>query len=284
MPYPDVDKVAKLIPSNASSIDEALQLSNELRALYEGDRQVKQLLDYASHIEGIARHCSQHAAGVVISPEPLVNIVPLKAINGTQIVTQYPMEPLEKLGLVKMDFLGLRTLSMIEETLNNISRNGKEVPDLTSLPMNDKLTFDMLQKGDTMGVFQLESSGMRQLLKQLCPDCFQDIIAILALYRPGPLGSGMVDQYIERKHGRSPISYPHPALEDVLKETYGIILYQEQVMQIAAKLAGYSLGQADILRRAMGKKKAEEMEEQRQVFVRGCVSNGVDEGPGKRDI
>ena len=278
MPYPDVDKVAKLIPSNASSIDEALQLSNELRALYEGDRQVKQLLDYASHIEGIARHCSQHAAGVVISPEPLVNIVPLKAINGTQIVTQYPMEPLEKLGLVKMDFLGLRTLSMIEETLNNISRNGKEVPDLTSLPMNDKLTFDMLQKGDTMGVFQLESSGMRQLLKQLCPDCFQDIIAILALYRPGPLGSGMVDQYIERKHGRSPISYPHPALEDVLKETYGIILYQEQVMQIAAKLAGYSLGQADILRRAMGKKKAEEMEEQRQVFVRGCVSNGVDEG------
>lgn len=275
MPYPDVDKVAKLIPFNVSSIEEALELSHELKALYDGNREVKQLLDYASHIEGIARHCSQHAAGVVISPEPLVNIVPLKAINGTQIVTQYPMEPLEKLGLVKMDFLGLRTLSMIEETLKNIDKNGKKVPDLTQLPMDDRATFEMLQRGDTMGVFQLESSGMRQLLKKLCPDSFQDIIAVLALYRPGPLGSGMVDQYIERKHGRSPISYPHPALEEALKETYGIILYQEQVMQIAARLAGYTLGQADILRRAMGKKKVEEMEEQRQVFVKGCLENAV---------
>lgn len=275
MPYPDVDKVAKLIPFNVSSIEEALELSHELKALYDGNREVKQLLDYASRIEGIARHCSQHAAGVVISPEPLVNIVPLKAINGTQIVTQYPMEPLEKLGLVKMDFLGLRTLSMIEETLKNIAKNGKKVPDLTQLPMDDRATFEMLQRGDTMGVFQLESSGMRQLLKKLCPDLFQDIIAVLALYRPGPLGSGMVDQYIERKHGRSPISYPHPALEEALKETYGIILYQEQVMQIAARLAGYTLGQADILRRAMGKKKVEEMEEQRQVFVKGCLENAV---------
>lgn len=275
MPYPDVDKVAKLIPFNVSSIEEALELSHELKALYDGNREVKQLLDYASHIEGIARHCSQHAAGVVISPEPLVNIVPLKAINGTQIVTQYPMEPLEKLGLVKMDFLGLRTLSMIEETLKNIAKNGKKVPDLTQLPMDDRATFEMLQRGDTMGVFQLESSGMRQLLKKLCPDSFQDIIAVLALYRPGPLGSGMVDQYIERKHGRSPISYPHPALEEALKETYGIILYQEQVMQIAARLAGYTLGQADILRRAMGKKKVEEMEEQRQIFVKGCLENAV---------
>lgn len=275
MPYPDVDKVAKLIPFNVSSIEEALELSHELKALYDGNREVKQLLDYASHIEGIARHCSQHAAGVVISPEPLVNIVPLKAINGTQIVTQYPMEPLEKLGLVKMDFLGLRTLSMIEETLKNIAKNGKKVPDLTQLPMDDRATFEMLQRGDTMGVFQLESSGMRQLLKKLCPDSFHDIIAVLALYRPGPLGSGMVDQYIERKHGRSPISYPHPALEEALKETYGIILYQEQVMQIAARLAGYTLGQADILRRAMGKKKVEEMEEQRQVFVKGCLENAV---------
>lgn len=275
MPYPDVDKVAKLIPFNVSSIEEALELSHELKALYDGNREVKQLLDYASHIEGIARHCSQHAAGVVISPEPLVNIVPLKAINGTQIVTQYPMEPLEKLGLVKMDFLGLRTLSMIEETLKNIAKNGKKVPDLTQLPMDDRATYEMLQRGDTMGVFQLESSGMRQLLKKLCPDSFHDIIAVLALYRPGPLGSGMVDQYIERKHGRSPISYPHPALEEALKETYGIILYQEQVMQIAARLAGYTLGQADILRRAMGKKKVEEMEEQRQVFVKGCLENAV---------
>ncbi len=275
MPYPDVDKVAKLIPFNVSSIEEALELSHELKASYDGNREVKQLLDYASHIEGIARHCSQHAAGVVISPEPLVNIVPLKAINGTQIVTQYPMEPLEKLGLVKMDFLGLRTLSMIEETLKNIAKNGKKVPDLTQLPMDDRATYEMLQRGDTMGVFQLESSGMRQLLKKLCPDSFHDIIAVLALYRPGPLGSGMVDQYIERKHGRSPISYPHPALEEALKETYGIILYQEQVMQIAARLAGYTLGQADILRRAMGKKKVEEMEEQRQVFVKGCLENAV---------
>ncbi|MGB4366952.1 MAG: DNA polymerase III subunit alpha [Acetomicrobium sp.] len=275
MPYPEVDKVAKLIPFNVSSIEEALELSHELRAIYDGDSEVKRLLNFASHIEGIARHCSQHAAGVVISPEPLVNIVPLKAINGSQIVTQYSMDPLEKLGLVKMDFLGLRTLSMMEETLSNISRNGKKTPDITRLPMDDKLTFEMLKKGDTMGVFQLESSGMRQLLKKLSPDSFQDIIAVLALYRPGPLGSGMVDQYIERKRGRSPVTYPHPALEDVLKETYGIILYQEQVMQIAAELAGYSLGQADILRRAMGKKKVEEMEEQRKVFLKGCLSNSV---------
>ena len=202
MKYPDVDRIAKLVPAGALSIGEALEQSSDLKQAKIDDPSVSRLLEYASKMEGIARHCSQHAAGVVITPEPITEIVPVRKIGENQIVTQYAMEPIEKLGLVKMDFLGLRTLSMIEEALENIAGGGKEIPDMYSLPLKDPETFEMLCRADTLGVFQLESSGMRQLLRQLKPDCFEDLIAVLALYRPGPLGSGMVEQYIDCKHGK----------------------------------------------------------------------------------
>lgn len=275
MPYGDVDKIAKLIPEGVKSIPEALEQSSDLQEVVHSDLAVKRLLDSASKIEGLARHCSQHAAGVVITPMPITDLVPVRKIGDDQIVTQYPMEPIEKLGLVKMDFLGLKTLSVLEEAVENIRLNGKPAPDLNRIPLNDSETYSMLQRGDTLGVFQLESTGMRQLLRKMKPDCFEDLIAVLALYRPGPLGSGMVDQYVERKHGRASVEYLHPALSEVLKETYGVILYQEQVMQCAAKLAGYTLGEADLLRRAMGKKKVEVMEQQRIKFVEGCAQHGV---------
>jgi len=276
MTYSDVDKVAKLIPPTARDIGEAMEQAPELAQRYEQEPEVKRLLDFASSMEGLARHCSQHAAGVVITPEPLMDTMPVRRIGDNQVVTQFAMEPVEKLGLVKMDFLGLRTLSLIEDALENIRQNSRVAPDLYDLPLNDPKTFDLLCWGDTLGVFQLESSGMRQLLRRLRPDSFEDLIAVLALYRPGPLGSGMVDTYIDCKHGRKEIQYLHPKLENVLSETYGIILYQEQVMQAAATIAGYSLGQADLLRRAMGKKKVEVMEKERVSFVQGCLSNGVD--------
>ena len=275
MKYPDVDRIAKLIPAGASTIGEALEQSQDIRQARQEDPSVAKLLDYASKMEGLARHCSQHAAGVVITPEPITETVPIRRIGEDQIVTQYAMDPIEKLGLVKMDFLGLRTLSMIEETIAKIVKGGKNPPDMYSLPPVDPATFEMLCRADTFGVFQLESSGMRQLLKQLRPDCFEDLIAVLALYRPGPLGSGMVEQYVDCKHGRREISWLHDDLKEILSETYGMILYQEQVMQCAAKLAGYSLGEADLLRRAMGKKKADVMETQRRQFVAGCIEHGV---------
>ncbi|WP_281744215.1 DNA polymerase III subunit alpha [Thermanaerovibrio acidaminovorans] len=276
MPYPEVDRVAKLVPDGVKSLKEALEKSPDLKEVHSSDPKVRRLVDTASHIEGIARHCSQHAAGVVITPVPLVEMVPVRKIGENQVVTQYSMEPLEHLGLVKMDFLGLRTLSVIEGALRNVEANRGLKIDLRAIPLDDPKTFDMLQRADTLGVFQLESSGMQDLLRRLRPDCFEDLIAVLALYRPGPLGSGMVDDYIERKHGRSPVTYPHPCLEEALKETYGVILYQEQVMQCAAELAGYTLGEADLLRRAMGKKKADVMEKQRSKFVEGAKARGVD--------
>jgi len=186
----------------------------------------------------------------VISPVEVTELVPVRKIGDGQVVTQFGMEAIEKLGLVKMDFLGLRTLSMIEDTLENIRQNRKEVPDVNDLSLEDPATYSLLQAADTLGVFQLESAGMRQLLKRIVPDSFEELVAILALYRPGPLESGMVDQFINCKHGRSQVVYPHPLLEPVLRETYGVILYQEQVMQIAATLGGFSLGEADLLRRA----------------------------------
>ncbi len=276
MPYPDVDRVAKLISPMVKTIPQALEENKDLAELYKNDISVHKLLDTASRIEGIARHCSQHAAGVVITPISLTEILPVRKIGEDQVVTQFPMEPVEKLGLVKMDFLGLRTLSVLEEALNNIKSSGSDVPDLNRIPLNNQKTFQMLQRGDTLGVFQLESSGMRQLLKKIIPDSFDDLVAVLALYRPGPLGSGMVDQYIERKHGREEVEYLHPSLGKILKETHGVILYQEQVMQCAATLAGYTLGEADLLRRAMGKKKVEVMERQRVKFVEGSMKNQVD--------
>jgi len=284
MPYAEVDRVAKLIPdpirSGLKSIPEALRKTPDLAALRDSDAQVARLLDIASRIEGLARHCSQHAAGVVITPRPTQEMAPVTRIKegGDQVVTQFSMEPVEKLGLVKMDFLGLRTLSILEEALENIKISGHPPIDLDKIPMDDKKTFDMLKDADTLGVFQLESGGMRDLIRRLKPDCFEDIVALMALYRPGPLESGMADQYVKRKHGQERVEYPHPCLEEALSETYGVILYQEQVMQCAALLAGYTLGEADILRRAMGKKKVEEMEKQREAFVSGAKARGVNEG------
>ena len=276
IPYAEVDKVAKLVPDGVKSIEDAISMTPDLKEIRDSDPKMRTLLESAAKIEGLARHCSQHAAGVVITPMPLTDLVPVRKIGENQVVTQFSMEPVERLGLVKMDFLGLQTLSILEEALDNIKANGKDVPDINDLPMDDEGTYKMLQNGDTLGVFQLESPGMRRLLKKMLPDCFEDLIAVLALYRPGPLESGMVDQYVECKHGRSNPHYFHPVLEDVLKETYGVILYQEQVMKCASSLAGYTLGGADLLRRAMGKKKVEVMNEQRAIFLEGAQSQGVD--------
>jgi DNA polymerase-3 subunit alpha len=288
--YSLMDKVAKLIPFGAKSIGEAVQNVPELKEIIETNTQVSNVVKVAEKIEGLARHPSQHAAGVVITPVPVTDLVPIRRIKGTdaktnaagtdvldisQTVTQFTMEPIEKLGLVKMDFLGLSTLSIIEDALDNIRVNGKPVPDMDTVPMNDPATYQMLQNGDALGIFQLESAGMRRLLQDLKVDCFEDLIAVLAMYRPGPLGSGMVKQYVECKHGRARPEYPHPLLEDVLRETHGVILYQEQVMQCASILAGYTLGEADLLRRAMGKKKVEVMQQQRAKFVEGAAKNGI---------
>ena len=287
--YALMDRVAKLIPLDAKSIREAVERTPELRQAIQEDPRVREVLDVAAHIEGLARHASQHAAGVVITPVPMTDLVPIRRIKPSaspsgseggldisQTVTQFTMEPIEKLGLVKMDFLGLSTLSIIEEALENIRHNGKPVPDLNLIPMDDPAAYRLLQEADTMGIFQLESSGMRAMLRKLRIDCFEDLIAALAMYRPGPLESGMVDQYIDCKHGKSLPHYPHPLLEGVLKETYGVILYQEQVMQCASVLAGYTLGEADLLRRAMGKKKVEVMQEQRAKFLEGAARNGIE--------
>ena len=285
MPYELMNGTAKLIPATAKSINEALETTADFEKRYEEDPSVHNIVDKAMNIEGLARHTSQHAAGVVITPVPITDVVPVKRIstgqddNGiSQIVTQFTMEPVEKLGLVKMDFLGLQTLSIIQEALENIKNNGKEVPDLNKVndEMNDPATFKILQEADTMGVFQLESDGIRAMLRKLRIDRFEDLVAALAMYRPGPLDSGMVDTYIECKHGRKPVTYPHPLLEGVLKETYGVILYQEQVMQCASVLAGYSLGEADILRKAMGKKKVDVMQEQKVKFLAGAEKNKID--------
>ena len=283
--YSVMDKTAKLIPAMSKNLNEAIESTPDLKEQYNNDPATRNIIDTAKHIEGLARHTSQHAAGVVITPVPITDVVPVKRISEggsensiSQIVTQFTMEPVEKLGLVKMDFLGLSTLSIIEEALENIKNNGKKVPDLNKVneEMNDPATFKILQEADTMGVFQLESDGIRSMLRKLRIDRFEDLVAALAMYRPGPLDSGMVDQYIDCKHGRKKPEYPHPLLENVLKETYGVILYQEQVMQCASVLAGYTLGEADILRRAMGKKKVEVMQEQRTKFLAGAEKNNIE--------
>ncbi|EEX48204.1 MULTISPECIES: DNA polymerase III subunit alpha [Jonquetella] len=275
LPYADVDKVAKLVPDGVKSIAEAIEQTPDLKSLNDEDPQVAELLDSASKMEGLARHCSQHAAGVVITPMPLTDVVPVRKIGENQVVTQFSMEPVENLGLVKMDFLGLQTLSILEDALENIRENGKGNVNLEEIPLDDPEVFKLLQNADTLGIFQLESPGMRRLIRRMVPDSFNDLVAILALYRPGPLESGMVDQYVDCKHGER-VHYLHPKLEPVLKETYGVVLYQEQVMKCASVLAGYTLGGADLLRRAMGKKKIEVMNQQRAIFVEGALKNGID--------
>jgi len=280
IPYAECDRLAKLVPGELGiTLEQALKQEPRLRELEEKDERIREVLRYARDLEGLNRHASTHAAGVVIGDGPLREHAPLFQTPEGDVVTQFDKKFVEKIGLVKFDFLGLKTLTVLDRavTLANQVREtrGDSPLTLSELPLDDQATYDLLCKGDTTGVFQLESGGMRELIVKLKPRVFEDIIALVALYRPGPLGSGMVDDFIECKHGRKPIHYLLPELEPILKDTYGLILYQEQVMQIAATLAGFSLGQADLLRRAMGKKDAAEMDRQRDKFVEGAVERGV---------
>jgi DNA polymerase-3 subunit alpha len=274
IPYAEVDKVAKLVPNQLNiTLDEALKLEPRLREATETDPKINELMKIAQSLEGLARHASTHAAGVVISQEPLTDHVPLYKGANDEIVTQYSMGDVEKIGLVKFDFLGLKTLTMIQHAVRLIDG----APDLSRLPLDDHATYALLASGRTVGIFQLESAGMRNLLVRIKPETFEDLIAILALYRPGPLESGMVEDFIKWKRDPAQIPYDPPSLEPILKDTYGVIVYQEQVMAIANKVAGFTLGQADLLRRAMGKKKPEEMEKQKALFIQGARKNHLPE-------
>ena len=274
--FKETDRIAKLIPDDLKmTIRKALDAEPELATLYKEDQIIRKLLDVSMRLEGLSRHASTHAAGVVVSDKPMDEYLPLYRGKKGELVTQFDMKMVEKVGLVKFDFLGLRTMTLIDNTLKAIAEQGKTPPDLDTLPLTDQQTYDVFSRGDTDGVFQVESSGMRQYLRMLRPNCFEDIIAMLALYRPGPLGSGMVDEFIKRKHGEVEVNYPVPSLEGCLKDTYGVIVYQEQVMQIAQIVGGYTLGGADLLRRAMGKKNAEAMAKERGLFVDGAVEHGT---------
>jgi DNA polymerase-3 subunit alpha len=277
MPYVEVDRIAKLIPNELNiSIDKAVQKEGRLRELLEADPKVKELLIIAQALEGLPRHASTHAAGVIISDRPLVDYLPLYKGPDNEVMTQYDMKSVEAVGLIKFDFLGLKTLTVIDHALRLIKERKGTGLDMDLIPMDDLETFQLLSRGDTTGVFQLESSGMRDLLVRMKPACFEDIIALVALYRPGPMESGMISDFLRSKRGEQAISYPLPQLEPILKETYGVIVYQEQVMQIANMLARYSLGESDILRRAMGKKKPEIMAAERERFLKGADEQGID--------
>lgn len=278
IPYADVDRIAKMIPAELDmTLKKAMESEPELNNLYRNDPVITKLINTASSLEGLNRHASVHAAGVIIADKPLNNYMPLFKTGDDQVTTGYSMGTLEKIGLLKVDFLGLKTLTVIDETLKLVKKTrGREI-DIEKLPLDDTNTYKLLASSHTIGVFQVESSGMRDLLKKLIPERFEDLIALLALYRPGPIGSGMLDDFMKRKHGLIPIRYEHPKLEPILKETYGIMVYQEQIMQIASALAGFSLAQADILRKAMGKKIPEVMEKQRSNFIRGCIKNEIKE-------
>lgn len=276
MPYAEVDKIAKLVPTDLNiTIKQALEVEPELRELYKTNPQIAQLIDTSMDLEGLTRHASTHAAGVVISEDKLIDHIPLFR-QAEQITTGYPMTSLEKIGLLKMDFLGLRTLTVINETLKIIKRTRDLEIEIEKIPLDDSNTFDLLRRAESIGVFQLESSGMRDLLRKLKPEKFEDLIAVLALFRPGPIGSGMVDDFIARKNKRIDIKYDHASLEPILRDTYGIIVYQEQVMRIVSSIAGFSLARADNLRRAISKKTPEIMTGARKDFIDGCVKNGIE--------
>ncbi|MHC4942497.1 MAG: DNA polymerase III subunit alpha [Planctomycetota bacterium] len=276
IPLPVVDEIAKKIPMiPKTKIIEALEWDPDLKEKYENDDQLRELFNISMKIEGLNRHASTHAAGVVITDQPLTEYVPLCRVQN-EINTQFQMEALEKIGLLKMDFLGLKNLTIMDKTVRLIKETLNEDVDLAAIPLNDAKAFKLLQAGRTLGIFQLESEGMSSLLVRLKPDCFEDIIALLALYRPGPLKSGMVDSYVRRKHGMEDVEYLHDSLKEVLKETYGVIVYQEQVMRIANILAGFSMNDADSLRKAMGKKKTSVMAKFRDMFIGGAGENGVD--------
>jgi len=274
--YSEVDRIAKLIPPEIGmTIERALRTVPELKEITKRNEKVKKLVDIAKSLEGLVRHASTHAAGIVISKEPLTNYVPLFKGARDEVATQYAMGPLEAIGLLKMDFLGLRNLTVIGNTLKILKEKENVDIDMDKIPLDDEKTFHLLKKAHTVGVFQIESSGMRDLLKKLKPEEFSDIIALIALYRPGPMGSGMTDDFIRRKHGLIPIKYLHPKLEPILKDTYGVILYQEQVMRIASDLAGFTMAKADLLRQAMGKKISVLLDQQRKEFVEGAVKNEI---------
>ncbi|PSV94890.1 DNA polymerase III subunit alpha [Photobacterium iliopiscarium] len=286
-PYGFVDRLSKLIPAEPGmTLEKAFEVEPQLGQAYEADEEIRDLIDMCRILEGVTRNAGKHAGGVVISPTTITDFSPLYCdAEGNNPVTQFDKNDVETAGLVKFDFLGLRTLTIIDWALGMINprraEQGLDPVNIAAIPMADKKSFDMLQRSESTAVFQLESRGMKDLIKRLQPDCFEDMIALVALFRPGPLQSGMVDNFIDRKHGREAVSYPdekwqHESLKEILDPTYGIILYQEQVMQIAQVLAGYTLGGADMLRRAMGKKKASEMAKQRAVFEQGAIDNGVD--------
>ncbi len=282
-PYGFTDRIAKMIPFEIGmTLEKALGESEDLGRAYRSEEEVTQLIDMAKKLEGLTRNAGKHAGGVVIAPTVLTDFTPLYCEpGGENLVTQFDKDDVEQVGLVKFDFLGLRTLTIIDWALKNINQERRERAleplDIDRIPMDDELAFQALKRQETTAVFQLESPGMKKLIKKLQPDSFDDITALVALFRPGPLQSGMVDDFIARKHGQQEVVYPHPTLEPILKPTYGVILYQEQVMQIAQVLAGYSLGGADLLRRAMGKKKLEEMAKQREIFMQGALAQGVEE-------
>ena len=255
-----------------------------LKEAYDNEASVSEMLDLAQRLEGLTRHASTHAAGVVIAPEPIVEFAPL--YRGTketdEVTTQFAKDEIEEIGLLKLDFLGLKTLTLIDDALASIERTTGERPELDSLPLDDEAVYELFSRARTDGIFQFESGGMKDILRRLKPERFEDLVALNALYRPGPLGGGLVDDFIKRRHGKVKVRYPHPQLEEILRETYGVIVYQEQVMQIASVMAGYSLGEADILRRAMGKKKKSVMEAEEQSFVERAAARGIDKGKAKK--
>ncbi len=282
IPLKTVDKIAKLIPEKPNmTLKRAIKEDPDLRQNIESVENGKELLEHALKLEGLLRNAGMHAAGIVIADKPLVEYVPLCKGQNDEVVTQFEKNTLEEVGLVKFDFLGLKNLTIIDEAVRRANNNHNINMDIEKIPLDDKDTYELLSSGNTTGVFQLESAGMKNLLKKLKPSTIEDIIALVALYRPGPIGSGMLDDFVKRKHGTQEITYILPELEPILKETYGIIVYQEQVMQIAQEVGGYSLGNADLLRRAMGKKKPEEMQKHKQIFLYGDKKLGIEGAKAK---
>ena len=282
IPYGEVDRLAKLIPPTLGiDLETALKESPQLRSAVDADERLKDLMKVAQRLEGLSRHASTHAAGVVISPQPLTELLPVYKTNRDEIITQYDMTALERIGLLKMDFLGLTTLTILYDAEKMVEQNRGVQVDLDRLPLDDQATYRLFARGDTTAIFQFESHGMRDILRRYQPTRIEDLTALNALYRPGPIQGGMIDDFINRKHGKTKVAYELPQLKDILEETYGVILYQEQVMQIANRLASFTLGEADLLRRAMGKKKKEEMAAQRAKFLAGCEKNKI---PDKKAI
>src|SRR5246127_789505 len=283
IPYGEVDRLAKMIPATLGiELKDALEAAPQLKSAVNSDEKLKDLMNVALRLEGLSRHASTHAAGVVISPQPLTELVPIYKTNRDEITTQFDMNALERVGLLKMDFLGLTTLTVLHDTVKMVEQNRGVKLDLDSLTLDDEATYKLFSRGETTAIFQFESHGMRDILRRYQPTRIEDLTALNALYRPGPIQGGMIDDFINRKHGKTKVAYELPQLKDILEETYGVILYQEQVMQIANRLASFSLGEADILRRAMGKKKKEEMASQRAKFMAGCAGDKIPEKKAER--